>query len=91
MLAGAPAYIGLVASPTKAREFFKRLLAKGISPETLKQVHTPVGLDIGAESPAELALSILAEILAVQRGGSGSPLRQKRGQVLDRLLARGTE
>lgn len=88
-LAGAPAFIGLVASPTKAREFFQRLLSKGYSPERLRQVHTPVGLDIGAESPAEIALSILAEILAIQRGGSGVPLGQKRGQTLEKVLAGG--
>lgn len=86
-LAGDPAFIGLVASPTKAREFFKRLRAGGVSAEALRQVHTPVGLDIGAETPAEVALSILAEVLAVQRSGSGMPLREKRGKALEKVLA----
>jgi xanthine dehydrogenase accessory factor len=89
VLPGEPAFIGLVASPTKAREFFKRLLSKGFSQESLRQVHTPVGLDIGAESPAEIALSILAEILAIQRGGSGVPLGEKRGKTLEKMLAGG--
>lgn len=82
-----PAYIGLVASPTKAREFFTRLVAKGVAVETLRRVHTPVGLDLGAESPAELALSILAEVFAVQRGASCQPLKIVRGKKLDSFFA----
>jgi xanthine dehydrogenase accessory factor len=89
VLAAKPAYIGLVASQAKAREFFKRLMSKGIPAEVLRHVQTPVGLDIGAESPAELALSILAEVLAIQRGGSGKPLREIKGEIIDKSLARG--
>ena len=85
-LAQQPAYIGLVASPTKARELFKRLLAKGASAEALRRVSAPVGLDIGAESPAEVALSILAEVLAMQRGRSGRFLREVRGEKLEALF-----
>jgi xanthine dehydrogenase accessory factor len=91
VLAGEPAFIGLVASPTKAIEFFKRLLSKGFSQEALRQVHTPVGLDIGAESPAEIAMSILAEILAIQKGGSGIPLREMRGETLEKVLSGGAK
>jgi len=87
VLRGAPAFIGLVASPVKSREFFKRLLGKGFSAEDLRRIYTPLGLDIGAESPAEVALSILAEVLAVQRGAAGGSLRRKRGQMLEKLLA----
>jgi xanthine dehydrogenase accessory factor len=82
-----PAFIGLVASPTKAREFFKRLLAQGVSADSLRRIRTPLGLDIGAETAAEIALSILAEVLAIQRSTSGLPLKQKRGDVLDKLLS----
>lgn len=89
-LVANPAYIGLVSSPTKARELFKRLLAKDFSPEDMQRVSTPIGLDVGAESPAEVALAILAEVLAVQRGGSGAFLRQVRGERIEALLARET-
>ncbi len=82
-----PAYIGLVASPTKAKELFMRVIAKGISAESLRRVNTPAGLDLGAESPAEVALAILAEILAVRRGASGNFLREVRGKTIDSLLA----
>jgi xanthine dehydrogenase accessory factor len=81
-----PAYVGLVSSPTKAREIFKRLLAKGVPPEALRRVHTPIGLDIGAESPAEVALSILAELLAAQRGRSAQSLRDVRGERIAAVL-----
>ena len=85
-LAADPAYIGLVSSPTKARELFKRLLAKNFSAEDMRRVNTPIGLDLGAESPAEVALAILSEVLAVQRGGSGAFLRHVRGERIDSLF-----
>jgi xanthine dehydrogenase accessory factor len=73
-----PAYVGLVASPTKARVIFDRLRESGIPSDALNAVHAPAGLDLGAESPGEIALSILAEILLVQRGASGRPLSEVR-------------
>lgn len=73
-----PAYVGLVASPTKARVIFEMLEERGIPRKALEEVHAPAGLDLGAESPAEIALSILAEILLLQRGGSGQPLIEAR-------------
>ncbi len=85
-LAAKPAFISLVSSPSKARELFRRLIANDIDPSMLRQVHTPAGLDIGAESPAEVALSILAEIIGTQRGASGIALREKRGEMLKELL-----
>jgi xanthine dehydrogenase accessory factor len=90
-LAGTPAFVGLVASPAKFRELSKKLLKKGVVDESLQRIHTPVGLDIGAETPAEVALSILAEVLAVQRGGSGLPLREKNGKILEKALVQDVE
>ena len=81
-----PAYIGLVASPTKARVLFKRLQQAGFADEDIQRIKAPVGLDIGAESPAELALSILAEILIDMRGKSGKPLGKVRGAIIDSLF-----
>lgn len=85
-LAQPCAYLGLVSSPTKARELFRRLLAKGVPAGLLRRVQTPIGLDLGAESPAEVALSILAELLAAQRGRSGQSLREVRGERIAALL-----
>jgi xanthine dehydrogenase accessory factor len=50
------------------------LRAAGIPNRSLGRVHTPVGLDLGAQTPEEIALSAIAQIVAVRRGRSGSPL-----------------
>lgn len=86
-----PAYIGLVASPTKARVLFKRMREAGFPDDAIRRIGAPVGLDLGAESPAEIAVSILAEVLAVMRGKSGQPLREVRGARIDALFARPPE
>jgi xanthine dehydrogenase accessory factor len=83
----SPAYIGLVSSPTKARVLFRRLLQAGFSQQAIQSIYTPIGLDIGAESPAEIAVSILAEILAVRSGKSGQFLKQVRGARIRSLFS----
>jgi len=65
------AYIGMIGSANKVRTVFARLRDEGVAGELLDRVHAPVGLDIGAETPAELALCILAEIVAEQYGKLG--------------------
>jgi xanthine dehydrogenase accessory factor len=69
-------YIGMIGSPSKVRTIFRKLLRKGVPPETLEQVHAPIGLDVGARTPDEIALSIAAELLMWRRGGTGIPLRE---------------
>jgi xanthine dehydrogenase accessory factor len=83
----SPAYIGLVSSPTKARVLFKRLLQTGFSQQAIQSIYTPIGLDIGAESPAEIAVAILAEILAVRSGKSGHFLKQVRSARIRSLFS----
>ncbi len=83
-----PAYIGLVSSPTKARVLFKRLRQSGFPDEAIRRIRAPVGLDIGAESPAEIAVSVLAEVLAMMRAKSGRPLGEVRGDRINSLFAR---
>lgn len=61
-------YIGMIGSKKKVKEVKGRLLKKGVSAERLNQVHTPIGLEIGAETPQEIAVSILAEMIKVKRG-----------------------
>ena len=66
---GSPAvYIGMIGSANKVRTIFAQLRAEGMSGELLDRVHAPIGLDIGAETPAELALCIMAEIVATGSG-----------------------
>jgi xanthine dehydrogenase accessory factor len=61
-------YIGMIGSQTKVKEIKGHLLRKGISEQQLDRVHAPIGLTIGAETPEEIAVSILAEIIKVKRG-----------------------
>jgi xanthine dehydrogenase accessory factor len=61
-------YIGLIGSRAKVKRIFDALRTEGIPAETLKIVHAPIGLDIGAITPQEIAVSILAELIAVKHG-----------------------
>ncbi len=61
-------YLGLIGSKAKVTRIYDALLEEGMPPECLQRVHAPVGLDIGAVSPEEIAVSILAELIAVRRG-----------------------
>lgn len=63
-----PRYIGMVGSRRRVRAAYSALLAAGVPPERLATVHAPIGVAIGAETPAEIAVSIAAEITAVLRG-----------------------
>jgi xanthine dehydrogenase accessory factor len=63
-------YIGMIGSEKKVRDIKKRLLAKGTAQHRLDKVHAPIGLAIGAETPEEIAVSILAEIVEVRRASS---------------------
>jgi xanthine dehydrogenase accessory factor len=60
-------YIGMVGSKRKAITVFRELTREGLNPELFDRVHSPVGLDIGAVTPEEIAVSIIAELIAVRR------------------------
>jgi len=68
-----PGWIGLISSKTKKLEMFRRLKARGIPEEALGRVVAPVGLPIGAVTPAEIAVSILGQIIATVRNPAGNP------------------
>jgi len=61
-------YLGLIGSRAKVARITDQLLSEGMAPEVLKQVHAPIGLDIGAVTPQEIAVSILSELIAVKHG-----------------------
>jgi len=67
-------YLGMIGSKKRVKEIIRMLQDEGISSECLKQLSAPIGLDIGAETPAEIAVSIAAEVVATFQGGSGRPL-----------------
>ena len=67
--AGTPArYIGMIGSKSKVKGIFSDLESRGISSARLEQVKAPIGLDIGAETPQEIAISVMAEIIKARRG-----------------------
>ncbi len=82
------AWLGVIGSRSKITKFFLRLRASGVEPTQLDRVSAPVGLDIGAESPAEIAIAVLAELVAVRAGrlGPGAPALgpMSRGGLLPR-------
>ena len=63
-------YIGMIGSKKKVREVKQRLLQKEVSRQQLDRVYAPIGIEIGAETPQEIAISILAEIIKVKRTNS---------------------
>jgi xanthine dehydrogenase accessory factor len=62
-------YIGMIGSRHKCETILGHLRADGISEEALKRVYAPIGLDLGGPTPEEIAVSILAEVITVRRGG----------------------
>ena len=73
------AYVAFVASKTKATKVFAYLQERGISPEKVSQIRSPAGLDIGARSPEEIAVSILAEIIQMRASVAKAPPHVKTG------------
>lgn len=71
-------YVGLIGSKRRTKIVLERLRANGVDADQLKKIHAPIGLDIGAVTPEEVALAILAEMVAVRRGGKGGSLSDSR-------------
>jgi xanthine dehydrogenase accessory factor len=70
------AYIGVIGSRRRWATAFEELLESGVPEERLSRVHSPMGLELNAETPEEIAVSILAEIIMLRRGGHGMEMRQ---------------
>ena len=69
------AYVGLIGSRRKAMLVVERLLADGVPPDRVRALRSPIGLDIGARTPEEIAVSILGEWITLRQGGHATPLR----------------
>ena len=80
-LAGDAFYVGVIGSRRTQAKRREGLREVGVPEEAIDRLHGPVGLDVGAETPAETALAILAEILAVRSGRTGGPLRDRTGRI----------
>jgi xanthine dehydrogenase accessory factor len=78
LLETSAGYIGVIGSRKRWNTTLKELKGQGISDEKLARVHSPIGLGIGAETPEEIAVSIMAEILMLRGSGSGQPLQNPK-------------
>jgi xanthine dehydrogenase accessory factor len=74
-------YIGVMGSRRTHEDRLARLRERGIGETELARLRSPIGLDLGARTPAEVAVSIAAEIVALRWGGSGSPLAETAGAI----------
>lgn len=76
-----PAYIGVIGSRRRWLTTVKALKAKGVAEEKIAQVHSPMGLELNAETPEEIAVSIMAEILMLKDKGTGKPMKIRESAV----------
>ena len=67
-------FVGLVSSRRKFKLIADNLRARGFGDEDINRIHAPIGLDIGAETPGEIAVAIMGEVIMQRRGGDGSPI-----------------
>ena len=85
-------YIGLLGSRRKTLMIYRRLMEQGVAKERIREVYAPVGLNIGALTPEELAVSIMSEIIMVRRGGDGGQMRMgdwyidRAASIVDRAV-----
>jgi len=86
-LAAGARYVGAMGSRRTQSRRREWLLAEGVTENELATLHAPIGLDIGADQPAEVALSILAEVVAVRAGrlsttsGAVTPIAERAGPI----------
>jgi xanthine dehydrogenase accessory factor len=75
------AYLGMIGSKRRTGAVLLHLEEDGYPSHLLDRVHTPIGLDIGAETPEEISVSIVAELIMVRRGGTGRQMYYRRGSA----------
>jgi xanthine dehydrogenase accessory factor len=78
VVSASPDYVGMIGSKRRTNIVLEKLREEGVAEDKLRNVRAPIGLNIAAVSPEEVALAILAEIVAERRGGSGKPLSEWR-------------
>jgi xanthine dehydrogenase accessory factor len=77
LLRTSAGFIGIIGSKRRWTETVKQLLLTGITKDELSRVHSPIGLEINAETPEEIAVSILAELLLISRNGTGKSMKSQ--------------
>lgn len=78
LLESQAGFIGVIGSRRRWNTTLAGLRKRGVPEEELKRVHSPIGLGIGAETPEEIAVSIMAEVLMMRAGGSGKPMKDPK-------------
>jgi xanthine dehydrogenase accessory factor len=77
LLESNPAYIGVIGSRRRWLTTVKGLKQQGVSEEKIARVHSPMGLELNAETPEEIAVSIMAEVLMLKDKGTGRSMKMK--------------
>ena len=80
-----PGYIGMIGSRRRVRATHEQLAREGFTTADMGRVRAPVGLDLGGQTPAEIAVSVVAEIILFHAGGTGVPLVEKE-RVVERFF-----
>ena len=80
-VARGAAYVGMIGSKRRVSTVLRHLAEEGFPLEALEAVYTPIGINIGAETPEEIAVSIMAEIIMVRRRGKGGQMREGRPPI----------
>jgi xanthine dehydrogenase accessory factor len=82
------AYIGAMGSRRTHEDRLARLRDIGLTDDELARLRSPIGLDLGARTPEETAVSIAAELIQLRWGGSGQPLTDRQGRIHGQLAAK---
>ncbi len=85
------AWLGLLASRRKVQAFVRQMRENGVTEADISRLRAPIGYDIGAETPNEIAISVLAEILQVKNGAPGGLMNQVRQACQPDCLAEAVE
>jgi xanthine dehydrogenase accessory factor len=75
LISSPAAYIGVIGSRRRWTTTVKALTKAGVPAKDIKRIHSPIGLELSAETPEEIAVSILSEIIMIRNGGSGKPMK----------------
>jgi xanthine dehydrogenase accessory factor len=71
-------YVGMIGSSNKVRRCHEALAARGLGKKDIARLHAPIGLDLGARTHGEIAIAIVAELIAVRRSAAASSSRKSR-------------
>ena len=81
LLEANPAYVGVIGSKRRWLTTVKGLKQKGVAEEKIARVHSPMGLELNAETPEEIAVSIMAEVLMLKDKGTGKPMKLRQAEA----------